>query len=108
MHSKSPHYNPCDPKAHEPDLFSRGDRDEVGLVCSICVKVYTTVRRICLYKLNKSQERSSVKRKELYKTVQVKAGVLPPIQLLIDMKVRWSSTYVMVNRAEGSRKVNPL
>ena len=44
--------------------------------------------------------------KELYKTVQVKAGALTPIQLLIDMKVQWSSTYVMVNRAEGSHKVN--
>jgi hypothetical protein len=55
--------------------------------------------------LNCEQERSSAKRKELYKTVQVKAAVSPQTQLLLDMKVRWSSTYVMVNRAETSRKV---
>jgi hypothetical protein len=45
-HSKSPHYNPREPKAHEPDVFSRGDRDEVGLVRTICVKVYSMVPEI--------------------------------------------------------------
>jgi hypothetical protein len=30
---------------------------------------------------------------------------LPPLQLLLDMKVRWSSTYVMLNRAENRREV---
>ena len=56
--------------------------------------------------LTHEQERSSAKRKELYKTVQVKAAVSPQTQLLLDMKVRWSSTYVMVNRAETSQKVS--
>ena len=51
------------------------------------------------------QERSSAKRKELYRTVQIKAGVSQPTQLLIDMKVRWSSTYVMLNRAESNSEV---
>jgi hypothetical protein len=37
--------------------------------------------------------------------VQVKADVIPPTQLLLDMKVRWSSTFVMVNRAETSKDV---
>jgi hypothetical protein len=52
-----------------------------------------------------SKERSSAKRKELYKQVQVKAAVSHPTQLLLDMKVRWSSTYVMINRAENSKEV---
>ena len=30
---------------------------------------------------------------------------LPARQLLLDMKVRWSSTYVMLNRAEERREV---
>ena len=38
--------------------------------------------------------------------VQVKAAVSPPTQLLLDMKVRWSSTYVMINRAESSKAVS--
>ena len=55
---------------------------------------------------NLKQERSSAKRKELYRTVQTKAGVSHPTQLLINMKVRWSSTYVMLNRAESNKKVH--
>jgi len=57
---------------------------------------------------NLKQECSSAKRKELYRTVQTKAGVSHPTQLLIDMKVRWSSTYVMLNRAESNKKVRVL
>jgi hypothetical protein len=71
----------------DPDTTKHHDRDEIGLVHSICVK-----------------ERSSAKRKDLYKNVQVKAGVSHPTQLLLDMKVHWSSTYVMINRAESSRQ----
>jgi hypothetical protein len=29
-----------------------------------------------------------------------------PVQLLLDMKVRWGSTYVMLNRAETKRDVS--
>jgi hypothetical protein len=56
--------------------------------------------------LTHQQERSSAKRKELYKSVQVKAAVSPTMQPLLDMKVQWSSTYVMVNRAEGNQKAS--
>ena len=38
-YSKSPHYSPHDPKAHEPDTSNRGERDEIGLIRTICVKV---------------------------------------------------------------------
>jgi hypothetical protein len=58
-----------------------------------------------LYIINYEQERSSAKRKELYKTVQTKAGVSLPTQLLIDMKVRWSSMYIMLNRADTNKEV---
>ena len=55
--------------------------------------------------LTSLKECSSAKRKELFKQVQVKAAVSSPVQLLLNMKVRWSSTYVMINRAESSKEV---
>jgi hypothetical protein len=64
------------------------DRDEVGLVRSIVVK-----------------ERSSAKRKEMWRTIQIKVDVMRPMQLVLDMKVRWSSTYVMLHRAESLKEV---
>ncbi|KAH7903417.1 ribonuclease H-like domain-containing protein, partial [Hygrophoropsis aurantiaca] len=63
-------------------------RDEVGLVRAICVK-----------------ERSSAKRKELFQQIQVRqtkdhAPSKRPVQLLLDMPIRWSSTCVMLERSE--------
>lgn len=48
--------------------------------------------------------RSSSQRKELFKEIQQRKG-LDPLQLLIDMKVRWGSTYVMLNRADIRKEV---
>lgn len=53
-----------------------------------------------------TQERSSSKRKEMWKTVQSRAGNPRPVQLLLDMKVRWSSTYLMLDRAERNKAVS--
>jgi hypothetical protein len=44
------------------------------------------------------QERSSAKRKQLFKDIQTKSGVSNPIQLLLDMAVRWSSTYMIISK----------
>jgi hypothetical protein len=52
------------------------------------------------------QERSSSKRKEMWKTVQAKAGIARPVQLVLDMKVQWSSTYLMLDRAERNKAVS--
>ncbi|KAI5992932.1 hypothetical protein EDD15DRAFT_2167604 [Pisolithus albus] len=57
-----------------------------------------------------SQERSSAKRKELFRHLQVRSDdgheqPGAPLQLLIDMKVRWSSTFLMLRRALDLRKV---
>jgi hypothetical protein len=38
-------------------------------------------------------------------TIQMKGNVFRPLQLLLDMKVRWSSTYVMLDRAERNKEV---
>jgi hypothetical protein len=42
----------------------------------------------------------------MWKTVQSKAGNPRPVQLLLDMKVRWSSTYLMLDRAERNKAVS--
>jgi hypothetical protein len=51
------------------------------------------------------QQRSSAKRKEMFKAIQAEASIARPKQLILDMKVRWSSTYLMLYRAERTRKV---
>jgi hypothetical protein len=38
-YSKAPHYTPHSPQAHEPDTTKQDNRDEIGLVRAICVKV---------------------------------------------------------------------
>jgi hypothetical protein len=42
----------------------------------------------------------------MWKTVQTKEGIASPVQLIVDMKVRWSSTYLMLDRAERHKKVS--
>ena len=88
--SQSPHYDPAKPDAHEPNT-SGLVRDEVGLVRAISVK-----------------ERSSSQRKQRFRDIQQNAGVaLGNIKtLIVDMKVRWSSTFMMLNRAYNLRKVS--
>ena len=45
-YSKAPHYTPHSPQAHEPDSTQHGDRDEIGLVHAISVKVCIVSLRI--------------------------------------------------------------
>jgi hypothetical protein len=54
-----------------------------------------------------SQTRSSAERRALFKAVQDRTSTRP-CQLLLDMEVRWSSTYVMLTRAESQRQVGFL
>ena len=65
-----------------------------------------SVTHIVARTLSVVQERSSSKRKEMWKTVQSKAGIARPVQLVLDMKVRWSSTYLMLDRAERNKVVS--
>ena len=52
-----------------------------------------------------SQARSSTKRKQIFIDIQKQGGAKKIYQLLLDMPVRWSSTYVMTSRAEVMRTV---
>lgn len=85
--SKAKYYDPEADESHVPDLAAT-ERDEVGLVRAITVKV-----------------RSSSQCKELFKSIQVEDNVAP-LQLLLDMKVRWGSTHVMLLRAESRKEVS--
>jgi hypothetical protein len=58
-----------------------------------------------LTSLTSDQERSSSKRKEMWKTIQNKVNHGSVVQLILDMKVRWSSTYLMLDRAERKKDV---
>jgi hypothetical protein len=51
------------------------------------------------------KERSSSQRKQLFKSIQMRANIYP-VQLLLDMKVRWSSTHVMLKRVLSRRPVS--
>jgi hypothetical protein len=44
----------------------------------------------------------------MWKTIQSRANIQRPVQLIIDMKVRWSSTYLMLDRAERKKEVRNL
>jgi hypothetical protein len=99
-YSKSPHFDPKEPDAHIPT-----SRDEVGMVRAIVVKVCTIPCEFSQLLTTAVQERSSSKRKEMWKTIQTKMGHGRAIQLILDMKVRWSSTYLMLDRTEKKKEV---
>ncbi|KAF7346742.1 putative AC transposase [Mycena sanguinolenta] len=88
-YSKSLHYNPNEPHAHVPDAHGI-IRDEIGLLRAIAVK-----------------ERSSSQRKELFRDIQLRNHADPDEsakQMILDMKVRWSSTYAMLDRGYELRE----
>jgi hypothetical protein len=89
-----------------PDAHVPTSRDEVGLIRAIVVTVNTILCPTQTMLLTAMQERSSAKRKEMWKTIQMKANEgLKPVQLILDMKVRWSSTYFMLDRAKRKKEV---
>ena len=87
-YSQSLHFDPKQPNAHVPT-----SRDEVGLIRAIVVKVCIPVYVLTLRQVTSitaGQERSSSKRKEMWRTIQIKAndGVNGSVtQLILDMKV---------------------
>jgi hypothetical protein len=44
----------------------------------------------------------------MWKTVQTKANIWQPVQLILDMKVWWSSTYLMLDQAERKKDVRNI
>lgn len=82
-YSKAKHYDPATADKYEEDVESVTLlRDVVGLIRAIVVK-----------------QRSSAKRTEKFKDLQREKDIASILVLLLDMKVRWSSTYIMLRRA---------
>ena len=52
------------------------------------------------------QECSSSKRKEMWKTIQIKANSSKVVQLILNMKVWWSSMHLMLDQAEKNKDVH--
>ncbi len=75
--SKSKYYNGDPDDEHVPEDLGATERDEIGIVHAICVKA-----------------RSLAQHKEAFKAIQY-CHKLPPLQLLLDMKVWWSSTFML-------------
>ena len=90
--STSKHYDPASPEA---DLVSTSDEDNhdmIGVIRAITVKVSEMDLKYSV-SYNLLQAQSSVKWKEMFKSIQT---CNHPLQLLLNMKVRWSSTFVML------------
>jgi hypothetical protein len=87
-----------------PEDVGTAERDEIGIIRAICVKVRSTLLLVFRVLTRKDKARSSAQRKEAFKSIQSRRSERP-LQLLLDMKVRWSSTYVMLIRTETRRKV---
>src|ERR1700678_1029168 len=69
-YSQATHFDPMDPEAHVP---LPGARDEIGLIHAITVKVNIASFDWLLRNANsKAQERSSAKRKAMFKETQVR------------------------------------
>ncbi|KAJ7198443.1 hypothetical protein C8J57DRAFT_1262379 [Mycena rebaudengoi] len=88
-YSKSPHFNALAPTAHIPGT-SAVMRDEIGLTPSASYYVVPSP----------FQERSSSKRKDLFRRIQGRHEDTPAEvakQMVLDMKVRWSTTYAMLD-----------
>jgi hypothetical protein len=42
----------------------------------------------------------------MWKTVQTRANIWQPVQLILDMKVQWSSMYLMLDQAEQKKDMH--
>ncbi|KAJ7795540.1 hypothetical protein B0H14DRAFT_2620834 [Mycena olivaceomarginata] len=92
--NKSPHFSAHDPDAHVPvtNAAPGSSQDDFGLDRAIAVK-----------------ERSSAKRKQLFQSIQLRNREDPAQiakQTVLDMKVRWSSTFSMLKGGYQLRKAD--
>ena len=104
-HSKSKFYDGNPEDNHLPEDMGGAERDEIGIVHAICVKVCSSpLLHACITNMKISKAHSSAQQKEAFKSVQYPRKEWP-LQLLLDMKVRWSSTFMMLTHAESQRQV---
>jgi hypothetical protein len=90
--SSAKYYNPYNPDDHLPI-----NRDELGIIRSIAVKVSIQHISCSRMVLNLLQVKSSSKRKELFLKIQRDRGSSTPRVIPLDMVVHWSSTHRLVD-----------
>ena len=100
-HSKSKFYNGNPDDDHLSEDVGGTEHDKIGIVCVICVKVRPSpLLHACISNMKTLKVRSSSQRKEAFKSIQYHHKERP-LQLLLDTKVQWSFTFVMLTRAES-------
>lgn len=82
-YSAAPHYTP---NTFE-DIDQSDERDLIGLIRAVAVKAKSSSIRQTVFKKVQAQDQKHLKK------------------LLLDMPVRWASTYVMLDRAEMLKMV---
>lgn len=92
-YSSANHFDPSAQHDYNPDDVDGDERDEVGLIWATTVEVSFFFSLLVLLYLEDIY--LSAKRKELLKSLQTKGGK-DVLMLLLDMKVCWSSTYIML------------
>ena len=105
MCSKAKYYNSSPDKNELPEDLGAVKRDEIGIVCAICVKVCLFSFHSCDPHLTSDTKKahSSAQHKVAFKAIQNRRNV-PVVRLLMDMKVRWSSTFIMLTHAESHQE----
>ena len=103
-YSKTNFFDPTQPEAHEPESLEHFDRDVIGLIRAITVKVIIILSTLSLIDIL-WKVGSSAKRKQKFKSLQGEP-LASQKTLLLDMKVRWSSTLKMLKRGSDLRPVN--
>ena len=105
--SKAEYYDGSSQDDNElPEDLGATERDEIGIVRAICIKVHHSwfqSHRIHVW-LMSMKACSSTQHKEAFRAIQYRCSV-PLVQVLLDMKVWWSSTFVMLSHAESQWEV---
>ena len=105
MHSKAKYYDGSPDENELPEDLGAAEHDKIGIIHAICIKV-------CLFSFNSCdphltsttmKAHSSAQRKAVFKAIQDRCNV-PTVQLLVDMKVQWSLTFIMLTCAELHRE----
>jgi len=87
-----------------------GTRWAETYLCNFCEGKHGVVsfHRLMITCYDVVKEHSLAQWKELLRYLQTQSSVKQPVQLLVDMKVQWGSTYVMLNCSNLNQKVNHI
>ena len=105
--SKAKYYNSSSQDDNKlPQDLGVTKHNEIGIVRANCIKVHCSwfqSHRICIW-IKSMKARSSTQHKDPFRAIQYQCSV-PPVQLLLDMKVQWSLTFIMLSHAKSQWEV---